>query len=60
MQENLELDIRGAGGKSLMICSTGGHLTELLRVESRWGAHPDSLWLTFDTPQSRQQLEGRR
>lgn len=49
-----------AGGKALMVCSTGGHLTELLRVEARIGAHPDSLWVTFDTPQSRMLLAGRR
>jgi UDP-N-acetylglucosamine--N-acetylmuramyl-(pentapeptide) pyrophosphoryl-undecaprenol N-acetylglucosamine transferase len=60
MHSTADLNTRGAGGKSLMVCSTGGHLTELLRVESRWGAHPDSLWVTFDTPQSRQQLAGRR
>src|SRR3954464_1572315 len=46
--------------KSMLVCSTGGHLTELLRVEGQHGAHPDSLWVTFDTPQSRQLLEGRR
>lgn len=46
--------------KTLFICSTGGHLTELLRIESREPVHPDSLWITFDTPQSRQALEGRR
>ncbi|GAA1944250.1 glycosyltransferase [Microbacterium deminutum] len=60
MQESFDSNILGAGGKALMICSTGGHLTELLRIESRIGAHEDSLWVTFDTEQSRQQLAGRR
>lgn len=60
MKKAFDSKIRGAGGKALMICSTGGHLTELLRIESRVGAHDDSLWVTFDTEQSRQQLEGRR
>ncbi|MFT3944485.1 MAG: glycosyltransferase [Ancrocorticia sp.] len=46
--------------KSLMICSTGGHLAELLRLDQRIGVNPDSLWLTFDTPQARQVLQGRR
>lgn len=50
----------GAGGKTALICSTGGHLSELHRLEKLFGAHPDSLWITFDTPQSRQLLEGRR
>lgn len=53
-------DIPGAGGKAMLICSTGGHLSELVRLESRFGVHPDSLWVTFDTPQSRQMLDGRR
>lgn len=53
-------DIPGAGGKAMLICSTGGHLSELVRLESRFGVHPDSLWVTFGTPQSRQLLEGRR
>ncbi|MEU1971732.1 glycosyltransferase [Microbacterium sp. NPDC019599] len=60
MSESNPLEIRGAGGKSVLVCSTGGHLSELLRVESRLGIHEDSLWVTFDTPQSRQELEGRR
>lgn len=50
----------GAGGKTAFICSTGGHFAELIRLESLFGRHPDSLWITFDTPQSRQMLEGRR
>lgn len=48
------------GAKALLVCSTGGHLSELLRLEDRIGANPDSLWVTFDTPQSRQLLAGRR
>lgn len=46
--------------KSLFVCSTGGHLTELLRIEARAGINLDSMWVTFDTPQSRQALAGRR
>lgn len=46
--------------KSLFVCSTGGHLTELTRLERRFGVNPESLWVTFDTPQSRQMLAGRR
>lgn len=52
--------IPGSGGKTAFICSTGGHLAELVRLEGTFGRHPDSLWITFDTPQSRQLLEGRR
>lgn len=46
--------------KSLFACSTGGHLTELVRLEERLGVHADSVWVTFDTPQSRSMLQGRR
>ena len=46
--------------KSLLVCSTGGHLSELIRLEQRLGVNTDSLWLTFDTPQARQLLRGRR
>lgn len=60
MREVFQAGIRGAGGKAILVCSTGGHLSELLRVESSLGVHEDSLWLTFDTPQSRHELEGRR
>ncbi|MFT4217187.1 MAG: glycosyltransferase [Micropruina sp.] len=49
-----------SSAKSLLVCSTGGHLSELIRLEQRLGIHPDSLWLTFDTPQARQLLRGRR
>ncbi|MDT7838924.1 glycosyltransferase [Aquabacterium sp. OR-4] len=52
--------IEGAGGKLLLTCSTGGHLAELLRLEGHVGRHADSLWVTFDTPQSRHLLAGRR
>ncbi|MFT4294060.1 MAG: glycosyltransferase [Micropruina sp.] len=46
--------------KALLVCSTGGHLSELVRLEQRLGIHPDSVWLTFDTPQARQLLRHRR
>lgn len=53
-------EIAPSGAKSLLICSTGGHLSELVRIEERIGINPESVWLTFDTAQSRQMLEGRR
>ncbi|MGC5172939.1 glycosyltransferase [Micromonospora sp. DT81.3] len=48
------------GAKALLVCSTGGHLSELIRLEAQLGVNPESLWVTFDTPQSRELLEGRR
>lgn len=56
----MDAAIAPAGSKLLLVCSTGGHLSELVRVEERIGINPDSVWLTFDTPQSRQMLSGRR
>jgi UDP-N-acetylglucosamine--N-acetylmuramyl-(pentapeptide) pyrophosphoryl-undecaprenol N-acetylglucosamine transferase len=44
----------------LLAASTGGHLAQLVRLEERLGRSPSSLWITFDTPQSRSLLQGRR
>lgn len=43
----------------LLIASTGGHLTQLVRLAEREGAAADSVWVTFDSPQSRSLLAGR-
>lgn len=50
----------GDGGKALLVASTGGHLSELLRLTDGLAADPDSLWVTFRTPQSETMLAGRR
>lgn len=46
--------------RALLAASTGGHLTELTRFAAGWNLAPDSLWVTFDTPQSQSLLKGRR
>lgn len=46
--------------KLLLVASTGGHLWQLSRLAPRLGASPDSLWVTFDSPQSRSLLAGCR
>lgn len=48
------------GGKALLVASTGGHLTELVRLVPTFEPDPDSLWVTFRTPQSEKLLAGRR
>ncbi len=48
------------GTRMLLAASTGGHLSQLVRLAPVIGASDDSLWITFDTPQSRSLLEGRR
>jgi UDP-N-acetylglucosamine--N-acetylmuramyl-(pentapeptide) pyrophosphoryl-undecaprenol N-acetylglucosamine transferase len=47
-----------AGGRALFVASTGGHLTELLRLAPAMNAAPDSQWVTFDSEQSRSALRG--
>lgn len=51
---------RAAARKLLLVASTGGHLWQLTRLAPRLRASPDSLWVTFDSPQSRSLLDGRR
>jgi len=46
--------------KMLLAASTGGHLAQLVRLAPDLGAGPDSLWVTFRTPQSESLLRGKR
>jgi UDP-N-acetylglucosamine transferase subunit ALG13 len=46
--------------KLLLVASTGGHLWQLTHLAPRLAASPDSLWVTFDSPQSRSLLDGKR
>lgn len=46
--------------KFLFVASTGGHLAQLARLAEGMNASEDSMWLTFDTEQSRSLLAGRR
>lgn len=39
----------------LMVCSTGGHLAQLLRLEP-WYRHRRTTWVTFDKPDGRSLL----
>lgn len=41
----------------LMVCSSGGHLAQLLRLEP-WYRHREVTWVTFDKPDSRSLLAG--
>lgn len=47
-------------GKALLVASTGGHLTQLSRMAKSWDLASDSLWVTFETHQSRSMLQGQR
>lgn len=46
--------------KYLFVASTGGHLAQLVRMSMVMNASDDSLWVTFDSPQSKSLLQGRR
>jgi UDP-N-acetylglucosamine--N-acetylmuramyl-(pentapeptide) pyrophosphoryl-undecaprenol N-acetylglucosamine transferase len=46
--------------KLLLCASTGGHLWQLERIARSFAVRDDSLWVTFDTEQSRSLLDGRR
>lgn len=43
----------------VLAASTGGHLAQLVRFAPLLGATDDSLWITFDSPQSRSLLAGK-
>lgn len=45
--------------RTLLVAATGGHLSELTRLEPRLGLTEEPTWATFDTPQSRELLAGR-
>ncbi|MCW3468057.1 glycosyl transferase [Rhodococcus pyridinivorans] len=46
-------------GRHILFASTGGHLAQLVKWSSTIGSADDSLWVTFDSPQSRS-LVGHR
>ena len=50
----------GQRKRLLLVASTGGHLSQLVRLARREGAADDSMWVTFDSPQSRSMLAGKR
>ncbi|NQX35575.1 glycosyltransferase [Herbiconiux sp. VKM Ac-2851] len=48
------------GKKLLLAASTGGHLSQLHRLAELMEPADDSLWVTFDKPQSRSMLADQR
>jgi UDP-N-acetylglucosamine:LPS N-acetylglucosamine transferase len=43
----------------LMVCSSGGHLAQLLRLRT-WWEHRERTWVTFDTRDAESSLAGER
>lgn len=56
--EDISASVKGR--KVLFAASTGGHLAQLRRYSHSFEASPDSLWITFDSAQSRTLLAGSR
>jgi len=49
---------QGPRHRVLMVGSAGGHLAQLLRLDS-WSCLHDVSWVTFDLPDARSSLDGR-
>lgn len=45
--------------KALLVCSTGGHLTQLHRLSGWWERH-ERVWVTFDKADARSLLAGEQ
>lgn len=45
------------GSRVLLVCSSGGHLAQLHRLQEWWSGH-ERLWVTFDAADARSLLEG--
>lgn len=43
----------------LLVCSSGGHLAQLMCLRSWWSQH-ERLWVTFDTADAVSKLEGEQ
>jgi beta-1,4-N-acetylglucosaminyltransferase len=43
----------------LLVCSSGGHLLQLLALSSAWEGY-ERVWITFDKPDARVLLRGER
>lgn len=45
--------------KLLLVCSSGGHFTGMMRLQRFWSRHPH-VWVTFDSPSTRGALTEER
>jgi UDP-N-acetylglucosamine:LPS N-acetylglucosamine transferase len=46
-------------GPLLLVCSSGGHLLQMMRLEEAWAPF-DHVWVTFDKSDARSLLAGER
>ena len=47
------------GAPLLLVCSSGGHLLQMLELRAAWERF-DRVWVTFDKPDTRSLLRGER
>jgi UDP-N-acetylglucosamine:LPS N-acetylglucosamine transferase len=50
---------RGGDGPLMLVCSSGGHLLQLLELRGAWERF-DRVWVTFDKSDARSLLDGER
>lgn len=55
----MRLHAREAAGPILLVCSSGGHLMQLLALRSAWESF-DRVWVAFDKPDTRSLLADER
>jgi UDP-N-acetylglucosamine transferase subunit ALG13 len=60
MREEPDLLNEPVAGRHLLVATTGGHLAQLVKWSHIIGSDPNSLWVTFRSPQSESLLHGRR
>jgi hypothetical protein len=53
-------DPLGEPADLLLVCSSGGHLLELVALRVAWEVVDSRIWVTFDTEDSRSLLQGER
>jgi len=54
-QTSIPGTVHGRQLKVLFVCSSGGHLSQLLQLRPWWEQH-DRRWVTFDLPDARSKL----
>lgn len=52
-------DLQPDSGPILMVCSSGGHLAQLMVLSPWWESKQDVRWVTFDTKDAVSVLEGQ-
>ena len=51
--------VEGEAKRLLFVCSSGGHLAQLLQLRPWWQDH-ERMWVTFGLPDARSKLVGER